>query len=123
MEILIVKLVKKLCDFLNAIYVAKMSQFKNKKGFHFHETLYCIGDLDRIQTYNLLIRSQMLYSIELRSHFISLCILLPKTFPTCKSGCSIQLSYAAISLKRRAKIEIYFIHPNSLCIFANKESK
>ena len=26
------------------------------------------SDLDRIQTYNLLIRSQMLYSIELRSH-------------------------------------------------------
>ena len=25
------------------------------------------SDLDRIQTYNLLIRSQMLYSIELRS--------------------------------------------------------
>ena len=27
------------------------------------------SDRDRIQTYNLLIRSQMLYSIELRSHF------------------------------------------------------
>ena len=29
------------------------------------------SDLDRIQTYNLLIRSQMLYSIELRSHFFN----------------------------------------------------
>ena len=27
-----------------------------------------MSDLDRIQTYNLLIRSQMLYSIELRGH-------------------------------------------------------
>ena len=27
-----------------------------------------LSDSDRIQTYNLLIRSQVLYSIELRSH-------------------------------------------------------
>ncbi len=28
-----------------------------------------LGGLDRIQTCNLLIRSQMLYSVELRNHF------------------------------------------------------
>ncbi len=41
-----------------------------KKGLQSFETLYCSCDRDRIQTYNLLIRSQMLYSIELRSQYL-----------------------------------------------------
>ena len=32
---------------------------------------FFVGDRDRIQTYNLLIRSQMLYSIELRSQYFN----------------------------------------------------
>ncbi len=36
--------------------------------FSCNRFFFC-GDLDRIQTCNLLIRSQMLYSVELRSHF------------------------------------------------------
>ena len=38
-----------------------------KKGFRFRKPFTVLCDRDRIQTYNLLIRSQMLYSIELRS--------------------------------------------------------
>ena len=39
---------------------------KNKKGFIFMKPLLPVSDPVRIQTWNLLIRSQMLYSIELR---------------------------------------------------------
>ena len=39
-----------------------------RKGFNRLKPFTVFSDLDRIQTYNLLIRSQMLYSIELRSH-------------------------------------------------------
>ena len=38
-----------------------------KKGLKSMKPLLELSDRDRIQTYNLLIRSQMLYSIELRS--------------------------------------------------------
>ena len=38
-----------------------------KKGLHSLKPFTSLCDRDRIQTYNLLIRSQMLYSIELRS--------------------------------------------------------
>jgi hypothetical protein len=48
----------------------KMGNRGHKKGIHSSEKIPSnklkISDLDRIQTYNLLIRSQMLYSIELR---------------------------------------------------------
>jgi hypothetical protein len=47
----------------------------------------------------------MLYSVELRSHcylFQSVRIQFPKTFPTVWSGCSIQLSYAAIVIYFKA---------------------
>ena len=40
---------------------------ENKKGLNSMKPLPALCDRDRIQTYNLLIRSQMLYSIELRS--------------------------------------------------------
>ncbi len=33
------------------------------------QVLHFLGDSARIQTWNLLIRSQMLYSVEPRSHF------------------------------------------------------
>ena len=39
---------------------------KTKKGIKFDSLDFC--DSYRIQTCNLLIRSQMLYSVELRSH-------------------------------------------------------
>ena len=39
-------------------------------------------DSDRIQTCNLLIRSQMLYSVELRSHSVILCLLNDFVTPT-----------------------------------------
>ena len=42
---------------------------EKKKGFNILSKPFLLCDRDRIQTYNLLIRSQMLYSIELRSHF------------------------------------------------------
>jgi hypothetical protein len=32
--------------------------------------MFCFCDRGRIQTCNLLIRSQMLYSVKLRSHFV-----------------------------------------------------
>ena len=44
------------------------SDGKKKSPEKNRDSVLC-GDLDRIQTYNLLIRSQMLYSIELRSQF------------------------------------------------------
>ena len=39
-------------------------------------------DSDRIQTCNLLIRSQMLYSVELRNHSICLCCQIKVVTPT-----------------------------------------
>ena len=40
---------------------------ENKKKEHSFECSFC--DSDRIQTCNLLIRSQVLYSVELRNHY------------------------------------------------------
>ena len=40
---------------------------KDKKKEHSLEYSFC--DSDRIQTCNLLIRSQVLYSVELRNHY------------------------------------------------------
>ena len=47
-----------------------------------------LGDSYRIQTYNLLIRSQMLYSVELRSRYfrfasakVGICSIRAKPFP------------------------------------------
>ena len=40
---------------------------KDKKKEHSFECSFC--DSDRIQTCNLLIRSQVLYSVELRNHY------------------------------------------------------
>ena len=44
-------------------------QKKALKPFGFQRFTILISDHDRILTYNLLIRSQMLYTVELRSHF------------------------------------------------------
>ena len=44
---------------------------QHKKKFHVSGTSFC--DSDRIQTCNLLIRSQMLYSVELRSLVFVVC--------------------------------------------------
>ena len=48
---------------------------KNKKrGLYFRKILFrYVCDSGRIQTCNLLIRSQMLYSVELRSQTLLLC--------------------------------------------------
>ena len=53
---------------LNAMKEKKPVKNEHKKG---SRKLLCkiLCDSDRIQTCNLLIRSQMLYSVELRSHF------------------------------------------------------
>ena len=57
-------------DGRNKKTLVKMENSGHKKGIHSFEKIpynkLIISDLDRIQTYNLLIRSQMLYSIELR---------------------------------------------------------
>ena len=48
---------------------------ETKKGIYFRKYLLAkliLSDSDRIQTCNLLIRSQMLYSVELRSHISEL---------------------------------------------------
>ena len=44
-------------------------QKKALKPFGFQRFTILISDHDRILTYNLLIRSQMLYTVELRSRF------------------------------------------------------
>ena len=51
---------------------------ENKKEDSFCNPLFCLGDSCRIQTCNLLIRSQMLYSVELRSHWLVGVFLSPK---------------------------------------------
>ena len=54
---------------------------KQKTSPHHCENVPC--DSDRIQTCNLLIRSQMLYSVELRSHtpvnFVKLVMIVTPT--------------------------------------------
>ena len=51
-----------------------------KKSSNESRISFC--DSDRIQTCNLLIRSQMLYSVELRSHSVMLCLLNDFVTPT-----------------------------------------
>ena len=48
-------------------YPYKGKSLENKKKEHSFEYSFC--DSDRIQTCNLLIRSQVLYSVELRNHY------------------------------------------------------
>ncbi len=48
-----------------------MVDMYNKKRM-LHEVISSFCDSGRIQTCNLLIRSQMLYSVELRSHCLKL---------------------------------------------------
>ncbi len=66
--------------------------------------LLCSCDSDRIQTCNLLIRSQMLYSVELRSRYISLfaylnallfldASLLTSEFAEIEDTCAANLTY------------------------------
>ena len=48
-------------------------QHKQKRGLYFRKILFrYVCDSGRIQTCNLLIRSQMLYSVELRSQTLLL---------------------------------------------------
>ncbi len=51
-----------LCEIEKHLIEYKKRPFFSRKKI----SSYC--DRDRIQTYNLLIRSQMLYSVELRGH-------------------------------------------------------
>ena len=47
--------------------IREIRSLENKKKEHSFECSFC--DSDRIQTCNLLIRSQVLYSVELRNHY------------------------------------------------------
>ncbi len=47
--------------------IREIRSSENKKKEHSLEYSFC--DSDRIQTCNLLIRSQVLYSVELRNHY------------------------------------------------------
>ena len=47
------------------VYVKKYANSENKKGLQSNETLYCASDPDWIQTNDLLLRRQLLYSTEL----------------------------------------------------------
>lgn len=53
----------------NLVYESYRIQTRNKKRLQFLETLSGSGDPARIQTWNLLIRSQILYSVELRGQY------------------------------------------------------
>ena len=59
----------------------------------------------------------MLYSVELRSHIKTLCIHFLKPSDSIV-GMLYSVELRSHFFIRTAKIEIYFIHPNSLCIFA-----
>ena len=49
----------------------ELQSFSNRRGCAYFDTpsFIAFGDSGGIQTHNLLIRSQMLYSVELRNHF------------------------------------------------------
>ena len=88
---------------------AKLTQTKKEKLW-IELLFYC--DFAGIQTRNLLIRSQMLYSVELRSHpfrmqwKVTSLGFKPGTFWSVVR-CSIQLSYEAISLFACAKVILF----------------
>ena len=67
-------------------------------------------DPDRIQTCNLLIRSQMLYSVEPRGLSLN-----------CDAkGCSIQLSHGAFPLIAMQRYAVFLEPPNVFASFFNK---
>ena len=54
-----------------------------KNGYQFGNR-FIFSDSDRIQTCNRLIRSQVLYSVELRSHFLIASANIERFFLLCK---------------------------------------
>ena len=58
-----VQRIERICPY---VILSKDAAYTKKKE---HSVEYSFCDSDRIQTCNLLIRSQVLYSVELRNHY------------------------------------------------------
>ena len=61
-----------------------MLKNRHKKSGHLIGNRLVFSDSDRIQTCNRLIRSQVLYSVELRSHFLIASANVGQKFFLCK---------------------------------------
>ena len=62
-----------------------MLKYRHKKSGHLIGNRLVFSDSDRIQTCNRLIRSQVLYSVELRSHLLIASANIRHFFFLCKS--------------------------------------
>jgi hypothetical protein len=56
---------------MKTAFESKLAGSENAKSPAFHTEPFFLRDLARIQTWNLLSRNQVLYSVELRGHYVA----------------------------------------------------